>query len=353
MAKQVYYSLANMLKQSWEYCILLGERSNGKSYQVKHYCINDYLKNGNKFIYLRRYTVESKNMMIESYFDDVNVSKLTKGKYDIITVYRGGIYFTSINENGETKRGDQIGMVMSLSISYHYKSMSLLKYKNLIYEEFISKTTYLQDEPNDLQHLVSTIARRERMKVFLIGNTISRLCPYFNEWQLTNIPRQKQGTIDIYQMQTSQKNEDGSPVVVRIAVELCENSGSNGKMFFGAVSKSITNGSWETNEQPHIPYKYEECEKLYALTIVKFNMLYVCELLRKDSEYFVFVHPSNKIKTKRVIKEEYDPDMYITDKLVLLTQGDKVIKTLFKMNKICYSDNLTGSEFTNSILPKL
>lgn len=353
MSKQKYYSLKNILAENCEYNVLLGERSNGKSYSVKHFCINDYLDNGNMFIYLRRYTVESKNMMVESYFDDVDVKKITKGKYEFISVYRAGIYFTNYGEKGETVRGEQIGMVMSLSISAHYKSMSLLKYKNLIFEEFISKTLYLDDECNMLQQLVSTIARRERMRVFLIGNTISRLCPYFNEWQLSHIPSQKQGTIDIYNMTTNQINEDGSPVVVHIAVELCENSGSNSKMFFGSVSKSITNGSWETEEQPHIPYKYDECEKQYSLTIVKYNMLYVCEILKHNDEYFIFVHPSNKIRTTRIIQESYTPNMLVTKKLVELTRGDKLMRYLIKLNKICYSDNLTGSEFVNNILPTL
>lgn len=354
MAKQKYYTLDNILKENCEYNILLGERSNGKSYAVKHYCIYDYLKTGNMFIYLRRYTVESKNMMVESYFDDVDVPKITKGKYQYISVYRGGIYFSFVDEKtGKEVRAEQIGMLMSLSISTHYKSMSLLKYKNLIFEEFISKTLYLDDEPNTLQQLVSTIARRERIKVFLIGNTISRLCPYFNEWQLSHIPTQKQGTIDIYNMRTTQEDDDGNPITIHIAVELCENSGNNSKMFFGSVSKSITNGSWEVDEQPHIPYKYDECENLYSLTIVKYNMLYVCELMKHEEEYFIFVHPSKKIKTTRIIQEDYSPNMLTTKKLVELTKGDRLMKYLIKLNKICYSDNLTGSEFSTNIVPYL
>lgn len=351
MAKQKYYQLNNILKENCEYNILLGERSNGKSYAVKHFCIYDYLKNGNMFIYLRRYTVESKNMMVESYFDDVDVPKITKGKYEYISVYRGGIYFAYIDSKTDKEiRAEQIGMIMSLSISTHYKSMSLLKYKNLIFEEFISKTLYLEDEPNTLQQLVSTIARREKIKVFLIGNTISRLCPYFNEWALQHIPSQKQGTIDVYKMNTTQEDENGNPVVVHIAVELCENSGNNSKMFFGSVSKSITNGSWEVEEQPHIPYKYDECKKMYALTVIKYNMIYVCELMRHENEYFIFVHPSNKIRTDRIIQDAYSPNMLTTNKLTELTRGDKLMKYLIKLNKICYSDNLTGSEFETNIV---
>lgn len=352
--KQKYYSLTNILKENCEYNILLGERSNGKSYAVKHFCINDYLENGNMFIYLRRYAVESRNMMVESYFNDVDVSKVTNGQYKYITVYRSGIYFANENEKGDIVREVQIGMVMSLSLAQHYKSMSLLAYKNIIFEEMVSKTLYIPNECNELQQLVSTIARRERIRVFMIGNTISRLCPYFSEWQLIHIPTQKQGTIDIYNMKTDQVDEDtGESIVIHIAVEFCENSGNNSKMFFGSVGKSITNGSWETEVQPHIPYPYEDCELLYSLTIIRFNMMYVCSVLKHDSEYFIFVHPSNKVRTDRVIQDDYSSDMLITKKLVELTKGDRVMRYLIKLNKICYSDNLTGSEFSNNILPTL
>lgn len=351
--KQKFYSIKNIIKQDCEYNLLLGERANGKSYAVKHYCINDYLETGNRFIYLRRLTVEVKNMMVESYFNDVDVPKITKGKYDCITVYRSEIYFSRIDEEGRIERCEQIGTAMALSTSAHYKSMALMKYKNIIFEEFITTGAYLFDETTTLQHLVSTVIRRNRGQVFLLGNTISRLCPYFSEWSLTGIPTQERGTIDIYKVNTEQKDDDGNPITIKIAVELCESSGSNSKMFFGAVSKAITGGAWESYEQPHIPYPYDECEKIYSLTIIKYNMMYCAEILKHESEFFVFVRPTSKLRTRRIIQSNYDTNMFVTSKLVELTKGDKLMRKLFILNKICYSDNLTGTEFTSNILPNL
>lgn len=353
MAKQKHYSLANIYAENCQYNLLLGERANGKSYQVKHCCIYEFLNKGYMFIYLRRLGVETKNYMVESYFDDAKIEKLSKGKYTNITVFRSGIYLGHYDEENKVIRDIQCGMVMSLSSAMHYKSMSLLSYKNIIFEEFITDDVYLPNECNMLQQLVSTIARRGIIHVWCIGNTISRLCPYFNEWQLFNIPKQKQGTIELYHMKTEQFTEDGEPVIVNIAVELCENSGNNGGMFFGNIAKSITNGTWETDVQPHIPYKHEDCKLLYSLTVVKHNMYYVMEIMKHDDEMFIFVHPSSKIKTKRVINPLYQPNMFVTSKLVELTNGDKIARLLIKMNKICYSDNLTGTEFINNVLPML
>lgn len=351
--KQRYYSLKNILAQNCEYNILLGERANGKSYAVKHHCIKQFLDYGYRFIYLRRLTVENKNYMVEAYFDDVDIKKHSKGKYTNITVYRSGIYLGHYDESGKVIRDCQCGLVMSLSTSMHYKSMSLLEYKNVIFEEFVTKSVYLPGECDLLQQLISTIARRNKISVWLIGNTISRLSPYFNEWQLHNVPRQKQGTIEIYKMSTNQKDEDGNQIVINIAVEVCENSGDNSKMFFGSVAKSITTGAWEADEQPHIPYEYDYCEKKYSLTVVKHNMLYVIEVLQHEDEMFLFVHPSKRIKTDRIISAEYQPNMYVTSKLVELTYGDRIVRFLIKLNKICYSDNLTGTEFINNVLPYL
>lgn len=352
MAKQNYYSVKNILEENADYNVLLGERSNGKSYSVKHQCLSDFINHKWGFVYLRRYTVEIKNFMVMSYFNDVDVKKETNGKYDAIDVYRSEIFLCNI-ENDKLVRKVKCGIVMALSTSTHYKSMSLLEFKNVIFEEFITDELYLDNEPAKLQQLISTIARREKIRVWLIGNTISRLCPYFNEWQLIHIPSQKQGTIDIYNMTTDQIDENGHVVIVKIAVELCENSGNNSKMFFGVRSKSITSGTWETDIQPHIPYEYKECSKLYAFAVVKFNMFYTCEVLKHEREMFLFVHPTNKIKCKRIIQDDYVPNMLVTQKLLILTKGDEIATKLIRMNKICYSDNLTGTEFKSNVLPTL
>lgn len=343
--------LDRILQTFADYHILLGERSNGKSYAVKHYCIDEYMKHKHRFILLRRYTVESKNFMMESYFDDVDVFKITNGEYNAINIYRNGIYFAIIDDNSKVHRGEQIGMVMSLSIANHYKSMSLLQYKNLIYEEFITDDLYIMNEPFELQNLVSTIARRNKIKVFLIGNTISRLCPYFTEWSLVNIPRQKIGTIDIYNMETDQKDDNDNPVTIKIAVEMCENSGSNSKMFFGTQSKQIVNGTWKSKDYPHLPYKYKDCEVVYGVHFIVYNMTYTSEILSKGDDYFIYTYPTSKIKYQRIIKKEFELNMLVTDRLIPLTRGDIIYKKLLMANKLTFSDNLTGEEYHSGIIP--
>ena len=46
--KQVFYRLDKVLKTCAHYIMLLGERSNGKSYSVKEHCVQDAFTDENK-----------------------------------------------------------------------------------------------------------------------------------------------------------------------------------------------------------------------------------------------------------------------------------------------------------------
>lgn len=95
--KQIHYNLDNIDKIGAKFNIIYGERSNGKSYQVKHKkAIEKYLKTGKRFILMRRLREEITSEKIEQYFQDVDVSKLTNGKFNCILLYRKRIYFRNI-----------------------------------------------------------------------------------------------------------------------------------------------------------------------------------------------------------------------------------------------------------------
>ena len=90
----IHYNIDNIDSKNALFNLILGEKSGGKSYQVKHKkAVEHYLKTGQKFILLRRWKDEIKTDKIEQYFNDVDVEKLTGGVYNCITYWRGGIYF--------------------------------------------------------------------------------------------------------------------------------------------------------------------------------------------------------------------------------------------------------------------
>lgn len=351
--KKEHYEMDNLIAENADYNLLLSERSSGKSFQIKKKFIDDYFETKIKFIYLRRHVVDLKESLVNSYFSDENINyrKWTKGKYDGIMCYRGNLYFFAY-ENDKAVRGEICGKYFALSASTHYKSMSLTEYRNIVFEEFVVESggySYLPNEPDMLQQLVSTIARKNKVHVYLVGNTINSMCPYFRYWSLKNIPKQKQGTIDVYNMHYS----DG---VVKIAVEICKETNSKGRMFFGKVEKNINNGVWVSKDYPTIPYDYKDCRVLYTVIWRWGDLCYKSEILKKEKHIFLYVRPCDinkqyNIKKLRFVSDEFAEKLPLyrwhTKKFVIIKKPDKLLETLLKRNQVCYSDNLSGEEFNN------
>lgn len=347
--KPRYYSLKNILKEESPYNIILGERSNGKSYGVKGFCIKEAYNNGNEFIYLRRYELEVKAVDVESYFADSPISEYTNGEYETVTVWRKGIYLANYDDDGKIVRGKRIGYCMALSASTHYKSTQYPFVKYMIFEEFVTDGLYLQNECNLLMQLVSTVYRnRKDGKVFLIGNTISRVCPYFYEWELRGIPKQKQGTIENYFHYFDDKE-------IKISVEFAEQSNIKNTMFFGKSAEQIVTGAWKSEAHPHLPKEYSNYKKLYEVRYLYKDFDFILELLRDKKEKYIllFIHPNTKHRDiDRTVSNIYNPSPLVTSNLTKLTNGDILIKELFESDKAVYSDNLTGSDFIQIIKQK-
>lgn len=349
MRKQKFYKLDKILSHDAQYNIIYGERSNGKSYAVKRHVLKEAFETKkNCFVYLRRYREDIKQSYTESYFCDMPIEEITNGEYDSVICYAGVIYFGKQLEDGKVKRSYPIGRACSLSESQRYKSNAFPDVKYVIYEEFLTKSTYLPNEPNMLQDFISTVARRREIKVFCIGNTISRVCPFFSAWKLERIPKQEQGTIDDYYILTDQQDDEGKYLSVKIAVEYAENSGNNSKMFFGEHSKAITSGAWETNPQPHLTKKYSNYEMVYEMLIQANGFQFVLQLLvSPDGGTINFVYPfTGNRNIYRIISNEFSDDpmktnYFVRDKI----RAEKIINDNLLNGKTCYSDNLTGEEF--------
>ena len=343
--KQRYYDLKNLLGCKCFWMILYGMRSNGKSYAVKKHALERAYKHNEGFIYLRRWSEDIKAKEVSSYFDDMPVKDITGGDYDGVTAWQGFFYWYNIVDGKEVRSSKPIGRYCSLNQAERYKSQVFNTVSRIIFEEFLTNKIYLgssaNPEPRILQQFVSTVARDRNIEVFLIGNTISRVCPYFTEWGLKGIMQQKPGTIDIYHL----RGENG---VVDIAVENCEVVETKSKMFFGLASKQITSGEWEVNDCPKLLKPYQYYQMLYEVSISYAEFSYIMQLLA-DGEtggYFVYIYPNTKNrKTLRKITNVFHADPMITNGLNNKIRAEQVIAECFRSGKVCYSDNLTGTDF--------
>lgn len=346
MAKQPkYYDISNLLTTEASYMMLLGQRANGKSYQVKKTCLEHFVKTGEKFIYLRRWVSDIKTKPVESYFDDMPIKKITKGKYEFIIAWSGSLYFGYLDEDGARKRGEEIGRYCALNEYERYKSQTFPNYKYIIYEEFITDAMYLGDnEPTILQQFVSTVARNRKMTVFLVGNTLSRVCPYFHEWSLNGVLKQALGTIEVYHYHFNDTD------TVDIAVEYCKNAEAENYMFFGQSAKQIVSGEWDTREVNKLPRPKEEYEKIYELLVEYQDFRFCVELLVEPTEggTICFVYPYTSYRTiQRKITDKFTDNIFSTAFLDTRRRPEAMISECFRAGKVCYSDNLTGADFTH------
>lgn len=355
--KKKFYDIKGNLAIDANYRVLLSERNVGKSYAVKQYVIEEAYKSdfASKFVYLRRYDRDITASACSKYFGDTPIRKITNGDFEAIVYYRGDFYFANMNpKTYKYDRGPVIGYGMALNNAEHYKSLVYEGVENIIFEEFITDSLYLADEPTQLQELVSTIARERDVNVWLLGNKIDRVCPYFKEWELTNALTQDPGTIDKYTY--THTRSDGTQGETIVTVEQCAVAGSNSSMFFGSAAKSIMGGEWASKEKPHLPQPLETYEKLYEVELRDCGFSFIIDLLmdKKTGGVFTFVYPKTRKykKVPRVITTEFSTDPLTTANFNVNVKAEALMRTLIKAFKVCFSDNLTGTDFEKVLLTR-
>lgn len=343
-----HYTTKDIRKKKAQYNIVVGERSPGKSYAVKRDLLElAYETKKPSFIVIRRYEEDIKTAYVQQYFADNcsiegntgEVFTLTHGEYEMIYVYQSRIYFANKDpDSGRVIPGIQIGYAMALSQDERYKSQQFPDVSEIVFEEFVTRKLYLKDEVIRFMNLVSTIARKREIHVWMIANSISRVCPYFTEWGLRNIPKMKEGTIDIYNFDET-----------KIAVEMCPSVKKKSKMFFGHAAKSIQGGQWETDILPMLPGSYEDdYEKLYEMYVEGEGFTFKLELLiDEDGDCVIYVYPFTKtIKPDLpVICDDFDVSQMKRPYLKRSIRPEVKISELYAQGKICFASNLCGTDF--------
>ena len=361
----VHYNLDNIDKEDAIINIIYGERSNGKSYQVKHKKgIIKYLETGKRFILMRRWKEEITSEKIEQYFADVDVMKLTNNKYNCITMYRKQLYLSNYDiETGKTNKGEKIGYVVALSTEQNYAGASYLDVEDIIFEEFMSRSgtgegTYLSNESDKLMNFRSTVDRKRNVvKLWLVGNSITRVCPYLYDWDLLKIiTHQKQGTIESVFLDTGDFDiETGESIKLKCSIEYCKSTGVS-SYAIGKHKSMLNTGSWQSDPQPHLPKSYKLYKKLYRIMFYYKSFKFIGEYLidneTHDTCWFIYPYDdiikdnilvfSDVIKTSRFWQRDiYNPSIH-----------NDVIKNLlstFRENKIFYASDLCGTDFKQSI----
>lgn len=346
-----FYTLKDVKKMKCQYNIILGERSPGKSYAVKREALEHAYKTGKPTMAIvRRFEEDIRNDNVTEYFDDNNMNRedaagdiinLTNGEYDSIACVRSIIYLGTRNDEGKFIAGQEVGKAFALSADERYKSRQYPYIHDIIYEEFVTNRLYLRNEPDRFQNFVSTLLRKREGRVWLVANTISRVCPYFQQWSLQNVPKMKEGQIDRYKIDETE-----------IAVEMSPSRKEKSRMFFGQASKSIQGGQWESSVFPDLPKNHSEYDLIYKMYVTAAGFTFVLELLIDDKgESVVFVYPFTKTVKEFIphLTDEFSTSWNVKRYLSRKIKAEVMIASLISQGKICFSSNLTGADFTAAV----
>lgn len=174
MDNKIYYNYDKLFSYNFLLAFIVGERGVGKSFGAKVAVLNKFLKNGEEFVYVRRYKTELDSalnnfwgdLQSNGYFEDYDL-KVKKNK--MVTKF--------------TCNGEVCGYAVALSTSNIMKSTAFPKVKTIVFDEYMLDNTgtyrYIKGEVTMMLDLIETIGRLRDVQVIFLGNNTNFYgCPY-------------------------------------------------------------------------------------------------------------------------------------------------------------------------------
>lgn len=343
--------------------MFIGERSNGKTHSAMSFAMDNYEKDGSRFIYIRRLAESLRAQYMRNLFNG-NIKSgdlqkhLNKLALDGIQFYSGAFWGFHNDENGKKQKDDfPIGYTQAISTWETGKGGSFLNVGTIIFDEFLTRGSYLGDEPVLFENLVSSIVREEsKAKVLMLANTVSWNCPYFREWGLNHVREMSQGTYDVY---TTGDNAR------KIVVCYTEHAGPKASdVYFNydnPRSRMILDGVWETAEYPPVPISRENWyagESCYVQSIDGWS-LKIQPYATPDGIECLVVYNSNKMPiTNDGIDVRFKDKIVYSDyffpvnncRMALTKHSDnysKFILKCLKEGRVFYQNNTVGENLRN------
>lgn len=175
MKEQKWYSLDRIMKYDVKYRLIIGERSNGKTYAVKKYVIDNYKSTGKMFMYVRRTHQEIVRKYIREVFQDIQDYAMEVLGSPIYFKQDIGFFIRDEDENEIP-----IGYYTSLEDGMPQKGVAYPEITTIFFDEFMAYGELDGEIPKFL-NMISTIRRkRDDVEVFMLGNTVWRGSVYFN-----------------------------------------------------------------------------------------------------------------------------------------------------------------------------
>lgn len=362
-AKEQWYSSKEIDKTKATYRLIIGQRSNGKTYDAIKKVIKEYLSSGIPSVYIRRYAEDimpkNLNQLLGVHIEFIE--KESDGQYNNF-VYRGGeFHLAYIDEEGKTIKKDPQAILYTAALNNWERSKGadrgVIKY--IIFDEFMTRARYLDKEFTVFSNIHSTFTRnREGVVTYMIANTVNKFCPYFEEMGLAdNIEKMKQGQICIWDY-----NDDRLTVAVEYCLESKKSEfGSFYYAFNNPTLEMIKTGAWEEDSYPHLERGMSiNEENITAKFYIKFNhQVVIGKIICDDYNHFLFFH-----KAQADLKElDFNDVVFLAEPTTYTTwfhqfadcnlgNLGQVINTLVRTGKVYYSTNAVGEIVRNFMLNK-
>ena len=357
-----FYDITPIDDTNAVYRMIIGQRSNGKTYSVCKHIIENYFKNGDRAAYIRRWDEDIQPKNIATLFGphlDL-IKELSCGEYNGVFYRAKEYHLCYYDEEGKVVKKDPTAFCITASINTaeHTKGQDRGEIKLVVFDEFMTRGAYLTNEFILYCNLLSSLIRnREDTIIYMLANTVNRYCPYFKEMGLKDVENMPQGQIYVY----TYGNKD-----LTVAVEYCDAVKATEKVaskffaFDNPQLEMITTGAWELQFYPRAPYKIYETDIKYKFYIQFGDQLLCGEIVHPSSgknkaDLFIFFHYQTK-------------DIEVDSKTPLYTDGfsasichvrflndtptelHKLIKNLIMKKSVCFSSNEVGELFRNWLI---
>lgn len=353
--KSGFFDPLKMLIYRTLYIIVYGERSNGKTFGSLLCAIIRYFLYGELFAYVRRWDEDFRPKAISRLFGGLEklgvIAYLSGGEWNHIVHRSRMFYLATYDEDGkEILSETPIGYGFALTQMEHDKGGTYPpNVTTIVFDEFLTRGMYLPDEMALFANVLSTVLRDDgQAKIWMLGNTVSKYCPYFREMGLIHIREMEIGGIQEY----TGTREDCT-IVVHWADGV-----PNGKetdkyfAFDNPKLKMITEGRFETAIYPHCPFDLSTAEIVFT-----FFVWFADDILRGDvivhdgCEFIMFVPKTTELKypdDELIYSDKYDSRMNWRRRITRpMTKPEHAILDLIRAEKVFYADNETGEIMRN------
>ena len=359
--KQKYYSLKNILQQNARYNLIIGERSNGKTFSCLQHGLEIYCSTGKQMAYLRRWQDDFTGKRGSTLFDALThageISRITSGEWTDVYYYSGRWYLCRYDSKMVRETDPRpFCYAFALTQMEHDKSTSYPGITTIIFDEFLTRSSYLPDEFVLFQNVLSTIIRdRADVIIFMLGNTVNKYSPYFTEMGLKHIKDMQPGTIDTYYY-----GSEDAPLVVAVEFTGSSKRSKPSDVYFAFDNPRLNmitgaGNIWELAIYPHCPVKYRPKDIIFTYLIAFDEQLLQADVIQTGQSLFTFIHrKTTEIQDENrdlIFTPAYDPrpnhrrriDRY-QDRI-----GARIWEQ-FKTDRVYYQDNDVGEIVRNYLI---